>query len=169
MAEHQHARAAGGRSRALRRVGVLVAAGCVAALPLTIGAGSATAGDQRYCGITDVPESAGSPVSVMTLAPGQTVTLSPGGSIWAGVWFTGWNGPAGWDAVAPSGAGYPLPGAREYSLIAQVSGQSWRYVGASTSSITNNSSYPRELSLWINDSWHGNGSGAFSAMACYYA
>jgi hypothetical protein len=137
-----------------------VVAGTIAAAPPT-----ADATPQRLCAVTGVPEYS-SNVVVKTLKPWESVTVAPGGRIWAGVWFTGENGPEGWNSTAPSG--YPLPGARTYSLIGRVSGQSWQYVGASARTFSNNTPYNQSLYARVNDNQPGNGSGAFSVTFCYY-
>ena len=104
---------------------------------------------------------------VATLQPGETVTLAPtNATIWAGVWFTGTNGPAGWNTIARAGYGYPLPGAREYSLIANKN-SGWFYIGASTATITNTLGDPQPLRLRTNDNTPGNGSGAFEVNVTY--
>jgi hypothetical protein len=128
-------------------------------------AGPAAASTQRLCGLTDVPESSTETV-IKLLKPWESVTVTPGGRIWAGVWFTGDNGPEGWTAAAP--ADYPLPGARQYSLIGRVSGQTWSYIGPNTVTFYNNSPYPQYLYARVNDNVAGNGSGAFNLTTCYY-
>jgi hypothetical protein len=155
------------RSRHLRAAGALaVAASAVASLAV-VGASPAQATPQRLCAVVDVPESS-SLTHVRTLRPYERLTVTPGGSIWAGVWFTGENGPGGWSSTAPPGWGYPRPGAPQYSLLGGLSGETWRYVGANTYTFYNNS--PSYRSLWarVNDNVPGNGSGAFTMQFCYY-
>jgi Tectonin domain len=103
-----------------------------------------------------------------TLQPGESVRLSPNPAykIWAGVALTGQNGPEGWNTTAPRG--YPLPGARHYSLLVD-SGGGWRYLGATAMTITNTTGNPQALRFRVNDDVPGNGSGAFrvsSAFTC---
>src|SRR3954447_17758205 len=61
----------------------------------------AAASPQRLCGITDVPESSTGTI-IKLLTPSESVTVTPGGRVWAGVWFTEDNGPEGWNAAAPT-------------------------------------------------------------------
>lgn len=150
-----------------RKLG-LAALSVLAATTLGVtSAPAAQASPQRLCGVTDVPEGSSS-VAIRTLAPYESVTVYPGGSIWAGVWFTGTNGPEGWPATAPWNWNYPLPGARQYSLLGRLSGEGWRYVGNNTTTFTNYSGSYRTLYARTNDNVPGNGSGAFSLMSCYY-
>jgi len=125
----------------------------------------AAASPQRLCGITDVPESSTGTI-IKLLTPSESVTVTPGGRVWAGVWFTEDNGPEGWNAAAPDN--YPLPGARQYSLIGRVGGQPWSYIGPYTRTFYNNSPYPQYLYARVNDNAPGNGSGAFNLTACYF-
>lgn len=122
--------------------------------------GSSSLG-QKLCPISSasVPESASS-VTPTRLEPGERIWLAPDGAskIWAGVWFTGENGPAGWSNVA--GSSFPLPGARAYGLLAN-SGSGWTYVGASTTMVQNTTSVSQPLRLRVNDDAPGNGSGHF--------
>jgi hypothetical protein len=122
-------------------------------------------GDQRLCGIVDVPESETN-VFVKRLEPFEALTVNPGGSIWAGVWGTGNNGPEGWPGWAAP-AGYPLPGANSFSLIGRLDGEGWRYLGNQARVITNNSSSARNMYARVNDDWAGNGSGAFTLTYCW--
>jgi len=156
-----HVRPLRDRRQALTFVTVMAAI----AATLVSGISTAAATTQRLCALMDVPESSTS-VYVKTLQPYETLTLTPGGRIWAGVWFTGANGPEGWNAIAPSY--YPLPGARQYSLLGRLSGQSWQYIGASPRTFYNNSPYSRPLYARVNDNTAGNGSGAFTLTFCYY-
>jgi hypothetical protein len=141
------------------------AAALIVSASAFVAAPAAQATPQRLCAVVEVPESTRQ-THVKTLAPWESVTVTPGGRIWAGVWFTGENGPEGWNAIAPWY--YPLPGARQYSLIAGVSGQSWSYVGSSTRTFSNNSPDWRSLYARTNDNTPGNGSGAFTLTYCYY-
>lgn len=113
-----------------------------------------------------VPEST-SGTYVATLQAGESVTLTPtDATIWAGVWFTGANGPAGWNTVARPGYGYPLAGAREYSLLANKN-TGWFYIGAARTTVTNTLGNPQTLHLRTNDNTPGNGSGAFEVNVTY--
>lgn len=95
-----------------------------------------------------------------------SVTITCGGEIWAGVFFTGTNGPTGWNENAPSGQGYPLPGARKFSAIGKFNGQKF-YIGTGMSyggakRFYNNSGADAYLELRVNDDKIDNGSGYFS-------
>lgn len=135
--------------------------------------GESALGPQRLCPIDyiSVPESSTGVVSEW-LSYGQSLSVVPqGDTIWAGVWFTGRNGPEGWtNTRAPSS--YPLPGAREYSLIARIGNESFRYVGSSSTTFTNNKpGYIQRVLFRVNDNNPGNGNGAFRvfvAYPCYY-
>jgi hypothetical protein len=111
-----------------------------------------------------VAESAQQPVPTgISLAPGDQVGLTGQGSIWAGVWLTGPNGPEGWVDYITTNPRFPLnstPDSRQFSLIARVQGEPWQYVG---NGIPRRSYGGRggPLELWINDDVHNNGSGAF--------
>jgi hypothetical protein len=87
--------------------------------------------------------------------------------IWAGVWFTGRNGPEGWPGTsAPSY--YPAPGAREYSLVARLGDGPYQYVGSSPRTFTNTKSgYLQRVRLRVNDNTPGNGDGAFRVFVRY--
>jgi len=153
--------------RPVRRTGAALAALAVAATSALLAA-PAEATPQRLCGVTSVPEWS-TQTFIKTLRPYESVTITPGGRIWAGVWFTGENGPEGWNATASFGEGYPKPGVRAYSLIAALSGQTWSYVGNVTTTYYNDSSTSKSLWARVNDNVAGNGSGAFSVTYCYYA
>lgn len=92
------------------------------------------------------------------LQDGDRVQVSAGGSIWAGVWFTGNNGPQGWSNIA-NDAKFPMRTARAYSLLAKSNGN-YRYAGTGiTYTYTGTGSW---LYLRINDDSPGNGNGAFT-------
>jgi hypothetical protein len=132
----------------------------------------ALAGDQVLCGVDtiDVPESSAAGVVTDWIHPGETLTVTPqaGFTIWAGVWFTGTNGPAGWPGtVAPSY--YPLPGAPEYSLIGRLGNGGYQYVGADAVRFTDpaGSGLDMRARFRTNDNTPGNGSGAFRVFVQY--
>lgn len=98
----------------------------------------------------------------------DTVRVTAGGEIWAGVWLTGRNGPEGWNRIE-NNASFPLPGSRPFALLykvvengADASSVRWRWMGPSL-----------ELAAWaparmlfrINDDRPGNGSGQFDCHA----
>jgi hypothetical protein len=87
------------------------------------------------------------------------VVISASGLIWAGVWFTGQNGPQGWTNIA-NDPKFPMPSARAYSLLAKTDG---RYRPAGTGTAFNYTGAGSPLHLRINDDTPGNGNGAFVA------
>jgi hypothetical protein len=102
---------------------------------------------------------------------------SPDQTIWAGVWFTGRNGPPGWMEAAPhADPPYPLPGANKYSLIGNLgdgaNGPKFQVARSSTDltfTAIPSMSWPEygwpwfNLLLRTNDNVAGNGNGAFTA------
>jgi hypothetical protein len=105
----------------------------------------------------DVGENSGAirPVSTgLTLVAGDHVVLDASGDIWAGVLFTGSNGPAGWSAPHVAPDDFPVPGARPYSLIAKIGTGPWFYVGAHAELTADRGGL---LVLGTNDSVPGNG------------
>jgi hypothetical protein len=110
-------------------------------------------------GPISVPERTGITDTNINVTQGQTVNVTAtGDQIWSGVWFSGWNGPAGW--TGRSNSQMPLPSARPYSLLASVAGQKF-YVGNGTRLPAPASG---RLFLQINDDRPGNGDGYFTAF-----
>jgi len=111
-----------------------------------------------------IPESAAEPVRTgINLQPGDEFQLTGQGQIWAGVWLTGNNGPEGWRDYVTQNPQFPLHGTQDscqFSLIAQVGGDGWFYVGNGISR-RGYAGGGGELCLWINDDVHNNGNGAF--------
>ena len=100
----------------------------------------------------------------VNLRNGDWVDISASGSIWAGVWFTGENGPNGWTGWS-AGNDSPLPGTAPFSLLGKTAEDGYFFVGSSLRRTYRNESLgPGEtrLALRINDDTPGNGSGAFS-------
>lgn len=90
---------------------------------------------------------------------GQSVNIdATNDQIWAGWWFTGWNGPMGWTSKCNSQC--PMPNERAYSLLAQIGSQQV-YVGAGRTFTAASSGY---VVLKINDDVPGNGAGYFRAF-----
>ena len=85
------------------------------------------------------------------------LTFNATGSIWAGVWFTGENGPQGWNNIDPD-LKFPLPGSRPYSLLGRMAGR-YFYIGRGQDLFYRGRD--SRLSLRTNDDRPGNGSGAF--------
>ncbi|MBK6689470.1 MAG: thiol-activated cytolysin family protein [Deltaproteobacteria bacterium] len=81
------------------------------------------------------------------IQPNDGLTLTANGSIWAGVAFTGCNGPSGWDSYADGN--FPLPGAHVFSLIGRVGSSGWQEIGNGRS--FPNTSWMGTLELATND------------------
>jgi len=99
----------------------------------------------------------------ITVTAGDTVDVRGTGEIWAGVWFTGRNGPSGWGELAPHQPGWPVPNEYKFSLICGFDGdswESWKFAGAHNS-FANSHSTPRQLFVGINDNDLSSGDGAF--------
>lgn len=100
----------------------------------------------------------------LTIMPGDTLIFNAWGSIWAGVWFTGLNGPRGWNNVETDPK-FPLPNTHPYCLLAKLDagyfyiGDNYRIDQAATGG---------KLFLRINDDVPGNGSGAFTCHIQLY-
>lgn len=126
--------------------------------------------DQILCPVDEllVPEDVGSGVVSEWLSYGESLEVTPyDDQIWAGIWFTGTNGPDGWSGTSASSA-YPLPGAPEYSLIARIGNNPYEYVGSAQRSFTNNRpGYRQRVRFRVNDNTPGNGSGAFRVFLRY--
>ena len=105
-----------------------------------------------------VPESSGGEDTGFDIQPRDRVVCYASGEIWAGVAFTGANGPEGWH-YRDSNRKFPLPGGHPYSLLGQLGGRYFEigkaleryHMGATT----------ERLILRTNDDSPGNGSGAF--------
>jgi hypothetical protein len=113
----------------------------------------------------DVPESARDVFTGIMLQWGDAYEIEATGEIWAGVAFTGRNGPAGWtdrvvdDARWPLHSGLDPDRAHPFALLARVGG--WFYVGEHLPQRRFLNPRPLPLHLRINDDVPGNGSGAF--------
>jgi hypothetical protein len=97
-------------------------------------------------------------VDALYLQNGDQVTISASGEIWAGVAFTGTNGPDGWDWT-DCDPKFPLPCAHPFSLIYRANSP---YVEASTWAQFTYTGDTAMLTLRINDDTPGNGSGSFT-------
>jgi hypothetical protein len=113
----------------------------------------------------DVPEASRTDVDAnVTLEPGDEYALQGTGSIWAGVWFTGLNGPEGWtDRIEtnPSSPMHDVPQAHPFSLVGRFEGEPYFYVGTGFARRPYPRPTPRRLFLRINDNAPANGSGGF--------
>jgi hypothetical protein len=136
-----------------------------------------------------VPESSAGVNTGLVLVPGDTVTFTAAGQIWAGVLLTGTNGPLGWTDYDGCQSKFPLYCAPPYSLIGSLDNDGgYFYIGsgggaaqppyptlspAGVSGTRISDLYPdppplnlltapTQLILRTNDDTPGNGSGAFS-------
>jgi hypothetical protein len=89
---------------------------------------------------------------------GDTLIFHAAGQIWAGVWFTGNNGPRGWNNL-DNDPKFKLPGSHPYCLLGKLD-TGYFYVGDHMR--IDGADDQGELFLRINDDVPGNGSGAFS-------
>jgi hypothetical protein len=90
--------------------------------------------------------------------PLDRVVLSASGSIWAGVWLTGQNGPNGWSNIDLDPK-FPLVGSHPYCLVGKSNGR-YFFVGEGREYFHRQN--PSRLMLRTNDDSPGNGSGAFN-------
>ena len=104
-----------------------------------------------------MPESARDVDTKIDVKPGDRIIVNAEGMIWAGVWLTSENDPAGWDKIENS-TKFPLPGSRPFSLLGKLDGK-YFYIGKSIERIYNGPG--SRLYLRINDDVPGNGSGEF--------
>ena len=100
--------------------------------------------------------------SGLDVGPDEWLALTGGGEIWAGVFFTGGNGPQGWNSIEHNAA-FPLPGSRPFSLLGILDSQNF-YIGNSNAT-ANKFTTPQRLFLRTNDNVPGNGNGAFNCLA----
>jgi hypothetical protein len=113
----------------------------------------------------DVPESARADVDTgITLQPGDDFELQGTGAIWAGVWFTGTNGPEGWTNRIETNPNSPMSGrpqAHPFALIGRFGAEPYFYIGTGLPRQAFRGTTPATLALRINDNAPANGSGAF--------
>jgi hypothetical protein len=99
----------------------------------------------------------------VALQVGDDYELDATGDIWAGVLFTGRNGPVGW-ANVDHDPKFPLhegANAHPYCLIAKFEGRNWFYVGDHLGPLPYTDANDRRLLLRTNDDTPGNGNGEF--------
>ena len=99
--------------------------------------------------------------SGIDLGPNEFLSITGTGTISAGVFLGGDNGPEGWNSIETNPA-FPLPGTRPFSLLGSLDSQLF-YIGKGTAT-TERFTSPRRLFLRTNDNVPGNGSGAFNAF-----
>jgi hypothetical protein len=94
---------------------------------------------------------------------GDWLDISVTGTIWAGVWFTGRNGPNGWFGYTANNDS-PLPGVRPFSLLGHTAEDGYFLIGSSLRRTYQNATLgpgQTRLAFEINDDRHGNGDGSF--------
>jgi hypothetical protein len=100
----------------------------------------------------------------MQVTQGDTLIFNASGSIWAGVWWTGENGPDGWNN-RDGNPKFRLPGAHPYQLLGLLDNGYFEIGGEHRLDETANQGL---LRLEINDDVHGNGTGAFQCTIQHY-
>jgi uncharacterized protein affecting Mg2+/Co2+ transport len=119
------------------------------------------AGFVRQGASPPINESDTSVDSGIDLGPNEFLTITGTGTINAGVFLGGDNGPEGWNSIETNPT-FPLPGTRPFSLLGSLDSQLF-YIGKGTAT-TDRFTSPRRLFLRTNDNVPGNGSGAFNAF-----
>ena len=97
------------------------------------------------------------------LQPGDEIAFEANGTIWAGVWLTGRNGPNGWDRVDHD-TKFPLhegTSAHPFCLIGRFGDLPWFFVGERRDRERYAGDRVRRLFLRTNDDTPGNGNGEF--------
>jgi hypothetical protein len=95
---------------------------------------------------------------------GDTLIFQATGQIWAGVWFTGNNGPRGWNNI-DNDPKFPLPATHPFCLLGKLD-NGYFYVGDYNR--LDRTGDQGNLYLRINDDVPGNGSGAFMCTVQLY-
>ncbi|WP_447985842.1 hypothetical protein [Nitrospira sp. Nam74] len=98
------------------------------------------------------------------VVPGNTLIFQAWGSIWSGVWFTGNNGPRGWNN-RDNDPKFPLPGAHPFMLLGLLD---TGYFEIGSYVRLDETPFQGRLRLRINDDVPGNGSGAFVCQIMTY-
>jgi hypothetical protein len=102
----------------------------------------------------------------LQLQAGDRVHIDAWGNIWAGVWFTGLNGPRGWDWIDYNPK-FPLPGTHPFCLLGKIGAGGYFYIG-DNANIEGVPAPGGELLLRINDDVPANGNGAFTCLVQVY-
>jgi hypothetical protein len=111
-----------------------------------------------------VPENAAAVPTGVRLQPGDEFALTGSGTIWAGVWLTGLNGPDGWTDRVESNPASPYvnrPDAHPFCLVGRFGTGPWFYVGSKLPRQAYTANVAQELILRTNDNSPGNGAGSF--------
>ena len=111
-----------------------------------------------------VPEAAAEVDTGIELHPGDEIAFQAWDTIWAGVWGTGRNGPAGWSNVDhnPKFPLYEGPDAHPFALIGRYDGLGYFYIGEGRDRAPYPDADARRLFLRTNDDMPGNGNGEFN-------
>jgi hypothetical protein len=115
-----------------------------------------------------VPESSALVDAGITIQLGDAGSMNASGSIWAGVWLTGENGPNGWNYIE-NGSKFPRPGTNPFCLLYKIvppgktqAQARWEKLGTSLAFAAVSANLTGTLLFRTNDDVPGNGSGAFS-------
>ena len=113
--------------------------------------------------VVSVPENSPGVATGIVCEPGDEVALTGTGTIWAGVLFTGVNGPEGWlnRSADPSMPYANKSDAHPYALIGRFGGDPYFSIGILAPRRAYASTSAQQLTLRTNDDTPGNGSGAF--------
>ncbi len=111
-----------------------------------------------------IPESSTGVDTGVFLQPGDEYELTGSGTMWAGVWFTGLNGPEGWTDRIETNPGSPYinrPDAYPFSLVGRFDNEPYFYIGSGLNRRPYVLDSAKRLFLRTNDNTPGNGSGSF--------
>ena len=111
-----------------------------------------------------IPESSSGVDTGVILQPGDEYELTGSGTVWAGVLFTGVNGPEGWVDWIESNPASPYinqPDAHPFSLVGHFDDEAYFYIGNGFSRRAYFLDSAKQLRLRTNDNTPGNGSGSF--------
>jgi hypothetical protein len=100
----------------------------------------------------------------LDIQTGDRIIFEASGSIWAGVWFTGRNGPRGWNNIA-NDLKFPYPPGHPYSVLGNLDGRYFEIGDGFERVYTGKNS---RLWLRINDDEPGNGNGGFQCRVLVY-
>jgi hypothetical protein len=89
---------------------------------------------------------------------GDRLVVSASGQIWAGVAFTGNNGPQGWNNI-DCDPKFPLPCSHPFALLGKLNG-SYFFIGSGIDKV--HTGGDSRLFLRINDDTPANGNGSFT-------
>ena len=115
-----------------------------------------------------VPEASALVDPGIVIRLGDKVVINASGTIWAGVWLTGRNGPEGWSGISTNPK-FPARGTNPYCLLykvvpsgADAAASPWRKLGATLSFTAMTTTTTGTILFRTNDDTPGNGNGGFS-------